>query len=54
MITHETLIQEVPGSNPGADQPDWGFLAGQDGTLVTCLSMGTRVAGSNPVHAGKF
>ena len=25
MVTHETRIREVPGSNPGADQPDWGF-----------------------------
>ena len=22
MVTHETRIREVPGSNPGADQPD--------------------------------
>ena len=26
VVTHETRIQEVPGSNPGADQPDWGFF----------------------------
>ena len=26
MVTHETRIREVPGSNPGADQPDWGFF----------------------------
>ena len=26
MVTHETRIREVPGSNPDADQPDWGFL----------------------------
>ena len=26
VVTHETRIREVPGSNPGADQPDWGFL----------------------------
>ena len=26
VVTHETLIREVPGSNPGADQPDWGFF----------------------------
>ena len=25
VVTHETRILEVPGSNPGADQPDWGF-----------------------------
>ena len=25
MATHETRIREVPGSNRGADQPDWGF-----------------------------
>ena len=25
MVTHETCIWEVPGSNPDADQPDWGF-----------------------------
>ena len=25
VVTHETRIQEVPGSNSGADQPDWGF-----------------------------
>ena len=25
VVTHETRIREVPGSNPGADQPDWGF-----------------------------
>ena len=28
MKTHETRIREVPGSNPGADQPDWGFFRG--------------------------
>ena len=22
------LINEVPGSNPGADQPNWGFFRG--------------------------
>ena len=22
VVTHETRIREVPGSNPGADQPD--------------------------------
>ena len=27
VITHETRIREVPGSNPGADQPDWGFFS---------------------------
>ena len=26
MATRETRIREVPGSNPGADQPDWGFF----------------------------
>ena len=26
MVTHETRIREVQGSNPGADQPDWGFF----------------------------
>ena len=26
MVTHETRIREVPGSNPGADQPDSGFF----------------------------
>ena len=26
MVTHETHIREVPGSNPGADQSDWGFF----------------------------
>ena len=26
VVTHETRIREFPGSNPGADQPDWGFL----------------------------
>ena len=26
VVTHETRIREVPGSNPGADQPDWGFF----------------------------
>ena len=26
VVTHETRIREVPGSNPGAEQPDWGFL----------------------------
>ena len=25
-LTHETRIWEVPGSNPGANQPDWGFI----------------------------
>ena len=25
VVTHETRICEVPGSNPGADHPDWGF-----------------------------
>ena len=25
---HETRIREIPGSNPGADQPDWGFFRG--------------------------
>ena len=25
VVTHETRILEVPGSIPGADQPDWGF-----------------------------
>ena len=24
VVTHETRIREVPGSNPGADRPDWG------------------------------
>ena len=28
MVTHETHIQEVPGSNPGADQPNWVFFRG--------------------------
>ena len=26
VVTHETRIREGPGSNPGADQPDWGFF----------------------------
>ena len=26
VVTHETRIREVPGSNPDADQPDWGFF----------------------------
>ena len=26
MATHETHIREVPGSNPGADQPGWGLF----------------------------
>ena len=26
VVTHETRIREVPGSNPGADQPDWFFF----------------------------
>ena len=26
VVTHETLIREVPGSNPGTDQPDWVFF----------------------------
>ena len=25
VVTHETRILEVPGLNPGADQPDWVF-----------------------------
>ena len=28
VVTHETRIREVPGSNPVADQPDWGFFRG--------------------------
>ena len=27
VVTHETRIQEVPGSNPGVDQPDWGIFS---------------------------
>ena len=26
VVMHETRIQEVLGSNSGADQPDWGFF----------------------------
>ena len=26
VVTHETRIREVPGSNPGSDQPDCGFF----------------------------
>ena len=26
VVTHETRIQEVPGSKPGADQPDCGLF----------------------------
>ena len=26
VVTHETRIREVPGSNPGADQLYWGFF----------------------------
>ena len=26
MVTHETRIREVRGSNPSANQPDWGFF----------------------------
>ena len=26
MVMHETRIREIPGSNPGADQPDWRFF----------------------------
>ena len=26
MVTQETRIRDVSGSNPGADQPDWGFF----------------------------
>ena len=26
VVRHETRIREVPGSNPGADQPDWDFF----------------------------
>ena len=26
VVTHETRIRVVPGSNPGTDQPDWGFF----------------------------
>ena len=26
VVTHETRIREVPDSNRGADQPDWGFF----------------------------
>ena len=25
MVTHGTRILEIPGLNPGADQPDWVF-----------------------------
>ena len=25
VVTNQTRIREVPGSNPGADQPDWIF-----------------------------
>ena len=25
VVTHETRIREVPGSNPGDDQPEWVF-----------------------------
>ena len=28
MVTHETRIRKVPDSNPGAGQPDWGFVRG--------------------------
>ena len=28
VVTHRTRIWEVSGSNPGADQPDWGFFHG--------------------------
>ena len=27
VVTHETRNREVQGSNPGADQPDWGFFS---------------------------
>ena len=26
VVTHKTRIWEIPGSNPGADQSDWGFF----------------------------
>ena len=26
VVMHETCIRKDPGSNPGADQPDWGFF----------------------------
>ena len=26
VVAHETRIREVPDSNPGADQPGWGFF----------------------------
>ena len=26
VVPRETRIREVPGSNPGIDQPDWGFF----------------------------
>ena len=28
VVTHETRIREVPGSNAGANQPDWVFFRG--------------------------
>ena len=28
VVMHEIRIREVPVSNPGADQPDWGFFRG--------------------------
>ena len=28
VVTLETRIREIPGSNLGADQPDWGFFPG--------------------------
>ena len=28
VVTHETRIREIPGSNPGADRPDSGFFRG--------------------------
>ena len=28
VVTHEARIREVPGSNPGADQPGCGFFRG--------------------------
>ena len=42
VVTHETRIREVPGSNPGVDQPDWGFFVGflsQQGTFWVGFSL---------------
>ena len=53
VVTHETRIREVPGWNPGADQPYWGFFVvflNHQGKCWIFKYLGVTVTNTNDIR----